>query len=106
MTTRSKKISAESFLEDLVGPLTLQSLVDAIREGEDWTKKKMSEELGVSATYYSDFVAGNKPVSPQKAAQWADALGYDPLQFVQLALQDQLKRYNLPFKVSLLASLH
>ena len=66
-------------------------------------KKEMAETLGVSPTYYSDFVAGKKPVSPQKASGWAEVLGYDNKQFVELALQDQLKRVELPFKVKLLA---
>jgi transcriptional regulator with XRE-family HTH domain len=103
MTTKTKKTSAETYLENLLGPLSLASLVEAIREGEEWTKKHMAEELGVSATYYSDFVAGKKPVSPQKAALWAEQLGYDPMQFVELAIQDQLERSNLPYKVQLLA---
>lgn len=99
----NKKTSAEIFLEKLVGPLTLYGLVEAIREGEGWTKKDMAEELGVSPTYYSDFVAGKKPVSPQKAKVWAEYLGYDPIQFVELAIQDQLERNNLPYKVQLQA---
>ena len=103
MTTKSKKSSAEKFLENLVGPLALATLIESIREGEEWTKKQMAKELGVSATYYSDFVAGKKPVSPQKAARWAEHLGYDSMQFVELAIQDQLERNNLPFKVQLLA---
>ena len=102
-TNKKKKSQAEKFLEGLVGQLTLPDLVDSIRKGEGWTKKEMAEELGVSATYYSDFVAGKKPVSPQKAADWAETLGYDALQFVELALQDQLKRNNLPFTVQLQA---
>ena len=106
MTTNKKKnapTSAEKALEKLVGPLALFSVLEAIREGEQWTKKQMAEELGVSATYYSDFVAGKKPVSPQKAAVWAEQLGYDPRQFVELAIQDHLTRNNLPYKVQLQA---
>ncbi len=63
----------------------------------------MAEELAVSASYYSDFIGGKKPVSPQKAAQWAEHLGFDPKQFVELSLQDQLERNDLPYKVLLQA---
>lgn len=103
MTIRNTKTQAEEVLESLVGPLTLQNFIESIREGEEWSKKEMAEALGVSPTYYSDLVAGKKPVSPQKAAKWAELLGYDALQFVELALQDQLKRNHLPFKVQLRA---
>lgn len=103
MPTKKEKKNAELFLNEISGTLTLFSLVEAIREGEEWTKKKMADELNVSPTYYSDFISGNKPVSPQKAASWASHLGYDKLQFVELAIQDQLERYNLPYKVKLFA---
>jgi transcriptional regulator with XRE-family HTH domain len=104
MTTRRlKKSKAELFLEGLHGPLTLTALVDSIRIGEDWTKREMSERLKVSPSYYSDFIAGKKPLSPQKAALWADILGYDRVQFIELAIQDQLERNKLNYKVQLMA---
>ena len=103
MTTKRNNSSAENYLENLAGPLTLVSLIESIREGEAWTKRKMSEMLAVSPTYYSDFIGGNKPVSPQKAAEWADNLGYDSMQFVELAIQDLLERNNIPYKVKLMA---
>ena len=76
MTTNktSKRNSAARILEGLVGSLTLYGLLDAICEGEEWSKKKMAETLGVSASYYSDLVAGKKPVSAKKAAEWAKLL--------------------------------
>jgi len=103
MTTNktSKRSSAENFLEGLVGSLTLYGLLDAIREGEEWSKKQMAETLGVSASYYSDLVAGKKPVSAKKAAEWARLLSYDESQFVRLALQDQLRRSNLNYRIEL-----
>lgn len=101
MNTKNKKSSAKKFLESLVGPLTLCKFVESIREGEEWTKKEMAEHLGISATYYSDFIVGKKPVSPQKAAEWAKSLGYDQQQFVRLALVDQLERFELPYDVEL-----
>ena len=103
MTTKNRKSSAKKFLESLAGQLTLFKFVESIREGEEWSKKEMSEKLRVSATYYSDFIAGKKPVSPQKAAEWARLLGYDRRQFIKLALRDQLDRFDLPYEVELRA---
>ena len=90
-------------MEGLPGPLTLAALVDSIRIGEEWTKREMSERLKVSPSYYSDFIAGKKPLSTQKAALWADILGYDRVQFIELAIQDQLERNKLNYKVQLMA---
>jgi transcriptional regulator with XRE-family HTH domain len=98
---RTKKSPARKFLESHVGPLTLYKFLESIREGEEWSKKEMAETLGVSATYYSDFIAGNKPVSPQKAAEWARFLGYDEQQFIKLAIEAQLERFDLPYEVEL-----
>lgn len=107
MTTRKKEKSATiKYLESISGgPLTLQKLVEAIRLGEEWTKREMAETIGVSPTYYSDFVAGKKPVSAQKAASWAKKLGYSESQFIKYAIDDQLKRQKLSkYEVEILLS--
>ena len=66
MSTKSKKKSKTvAFLESITGgPLTLGKFIDAIREGEEWTKVEMAAMLGVSKSYYSDLIADRKSVSP------------------------------------------
>jgi nicotinamide mononucleotide (NMN) deamidase PncC len=50
--TIKKKSATVKCLESLTGgPLTLQSLIESIQEGEEWTKRGMAEKLGVSPTY-------------------------------------------------------
>ena len=104
MSTRNrrKKSKVVEFLESLTGgPLTLGNLIDAIREGEECSKVEMAKKLGVSKSYYSDLIADRKSVSPQKAAEWAHILGYSREQFIQLSLEDQLRRYDFHYKVAL-----
>ena len=103
MSTKSKKKSKTvEFLESITGgPLTLGNFIDAIREGEEWTKVEMASMLGVSKSYYSDLIADRKSVSPQKAAEWAETLGYSPEQFIQLALEGQLRKHDFHYKVAL-----
>lgn len=97
MSTKSKAMKA---LEGLSGgPLTLGELIWSIREGEEMTMTAFAAELGISRSHLNDIEKGNKPVSPQKAVEYASILGYSEQQFVRLALQDLLNRYELPYSV-------
>ncbi|MEZ4741686.1 MAG: helix-turn-helix transcriptional regulator [Bdellovibrionota bacterium] len=93
MTTKSK---AKKFLENLTdGPLTIGGLLWAIREGEELSMAAFAEQLGISRSHLNDIEKGRKPVSPQKAAEYALTLGYSDQQFIRLALQDLLNRNDL-----------
>ncbi|MFW7382158.1 MAG: helix-turn-helix domain-containing protein [Oligoflexus sp.] len=97
MSTKSKAMNA---LEGMTGgPLTLGELLCSIREGEEMTITVFAENLGISRSHLNDIEKGNKSVSPQKAAEYAQILGYSEQQFVRLALQDLLNRYELPYLV-------
>ena len=85
------------FLKQVVGEMTLPKLIDAIREGEEWSKGEMSSALGVLPSYYSDFLKGIKVPSIKKAAEWADALGYSRARFVELAVNDQIRKLGMDF---------
>ena len=97
-----KQSMASKFLNDLIGePLTLGNLICSIREGEDMSMAEFAEELGISRSHLNDIEKGRTAVSPQKAAEYAEILGYSEKQFVRLALQDLLNRYDLEFEVEL-----
>ena len=44
------------FLKQVVDEVTFPKLIDAIRQGEEWSKGEMAEKLGVIPSYYSDFL--------------------------------------------------
>ena len=48
-----------------------------------------------------DIEKGRKFLSVSRAAEFADILGYSKEQFVRLALQDEVSRSGLKFKVKL-----
>lgn len=99
---KSKKSSAVSFLEDLTGgPLSLGRLVAAIRLGEEETQSEFSKRLGVSKAHLCDVEKDRRIVSPIRASQWAKKLGYDPEQFIELALQGELRKFGLSYKVTI-----
>jgi len=81
--------------------LTLGHFLWAIREGEEMTLAVFSEKLGVSRQYLCDLEHGRRVASVKMAAEFAHKLGHSPVQFVRLALQEELERSGLHFYVQL-----
>ncbi len=103
MTT--KKSAAVGDLEELAGGrLTLGRCIRSIREGEGMTQVSLAETLGISKSHLCDIEKGRKPVSAAKAASFAQTLGYSVKQFVQLALEDSIRRAGLSYKVKIEAA--
>ena len=93
----SNKSTTTQFLETLAGgPLTFGRFVQSIRLGEEMSLEAFAKQLGVSRTNLSDIEHGRRGVSVERAAQWAELLGYDQTQFVRLALQALLDEAGLP----------
>lgn len=101
MTTRTKKKSkAVDFLEGLIGEaMSLGKLLEAHRLGEEMTMAEFSGLLGISPSHLNDIEKGRKFVSPERAEQFAEILGFSKPQYVRLALQDQINRAKLRYKV-------
>ncbi len=92
----SNKSDAVEFLEKLGGgPLTFGRLVQSIRLGEEKSLEAFAAILGVSRSNLSDIEHGRRGVSLERAAAWADLLGYDAAQFVTLAMQAELDAAGL-----------
>lgn len=90
-----------AFLEGLAGgPLSLGRLLAAIRLGEDMTQASLAKRLGVSKAHLCDIEKDRRSVSPARASQWAKTLGYDPEQFIELALQGELFKCGLSYTVT------
>lgn len=77
------------------GKLTLGKLLHAIRESEDETLVKFSENLGISKQHLCDIEHERKLVSPKLAAEYANKLGFSKEQFIRLSIQDALDRDGL-----------
>ena len=104
MTTRPKTTEAGAFLQRLAGPLTLGSLLEAIRLGEGWSQQEMGRRLRLSRAHLCDIEKGRRSVSPERAARFARVLGYSEPQFVQLALQGMVDHAGLRLRVAVKAA--
>ena len=95
MTTKSTQETL-TILENIMGEkLTLGSFILAIRQGEELSQVEFAKTLGVSRQVLCDIEHGRRIVSPKKAAEFANLLGYSKKQFVRLCLQDMIDRDRL-----------
>jgi transcriptional regulator with XRE-family HTH domain len=88
-------------LEKKYGTMTLGRFVKAFREADEISQTAYAKKLGISRANLCDIEKGRKPVSLERAAKIAKAIGVSEITLVQLALQDQLRREKLPYKVEL-----
>jgi transcriptional regulator with XRE-family HTH domain len=104
MRTKFKNFTEKTLhtLEKIAGrPLTIGSLLLSIRESEGVGQSIFAKRLGVSSQYLCDAEHDRKFISAKMAYKFANILGYSGSQFVRLALQDELNRYNLHLNVAI-----
>lgn len=102
MSIRASKSQARQFLENLRGsPLSFGAALAAVREREGLSQVELAARLGISRSHLCDLEKGRKLVSPELAAKYASTLGHSERQFVRLALQDQVAKAGLRFKVTI-----
>lgn len=103
-TNKSFSMSDKSidFLEHLTQKkVTLGNFLWSIRECEEMSQAAFAYTLGVSRQYLCDIERGRRIVSPKSAADFATKLGYSPMHFVRLAVQDELNKYGLHYDIHL-----
>ncbi len=88
-------IDAHEYFERKFGALTFAMTIRSIREGEELSLEQFATRLGVSRSHLGDIEKGRKCVSPERAARWAELLGYSPGQFIRLAIQADLDAAGL-----------
>lgn len=102
--SRLSKATEETIktLEKISGrKLTIGSMLWSIRECDEISQTAFAKILGVSRQYLCDVEHDRKSISAKMAAQFAGILGYSQSQFVRLALQAELDRYNLQLQVEI-----
>lgn len=103
-TKRTTPLSDKTltFLEKLSGrKMTFGNLLWSIRESEELSQVIFSKKLKISRQYLCDIEHGRRIVSAEAAASFAKTLGYSPMHFVRLALQDSLNKLGLHFDIDL-----
>ncbi len=105
MRTKHKKSEAIRLLEKaLGGRLTFGTMLASIRIGNELPQVEFAKTLSMSRAHLCDIEKGRRPVSPEKAAEYARILGYSVNQFVAQAIEDSLERIGLKLKVEIKAA--
>ena len=97
-------IKAKEYLEKELGRLTLGRTLRSIRLGEEESQTDFAKKLGVSVQYLCDLEHNRKIVSPKKAKNFAEIVGYSQEQFIALAIQDSLEHDGIHMLVELKAA--
>jgi len=87
-------------LEKDYGPITFADLIIISREDIELTQIKMAKKLGISKQKLCDFEKGRRVPSAKMAAAWAKKLKQPQEVWVQVVLQDQLRKDKINLKVS------
>ncbi len=102
---RNNKSDAMKFLEEVAGgPLTFGRAIESVRKCDEITQDAYAKRLGISKSHLCDIEKGRKTVSPERAAKWANILGYPESVFVRLALQGELDAAGLRYRVEIAAA--
>lgn len=88
-------------LEKEHGPLTFGDALESYRLGEEISQAEMAKKIGISPQSLCDIEKGRRIPTPKRAARIARVIGEPEIFWVKLALQDELRKENLNFNVSL-----
>ncbi len=100
MTIKQKYGTKE--LEKDYGAVTFAKLLNTYRITAELTQTEFGKKLGgLSRRVICDYENGRRIPSPAKAGEMARALGEIQSYWVQIAIQDYLRQYNLNYTVSL-----
>lgn len=105
MTTKKMSVKSEkslAFLKKLTRKkMSIGNMLWSIRECDELSQADFAKLLGVSRQYLCDVERGRRIVSPKTAAEFAEKLGYSPMHFIQIAIQDELNKYGFHFDIQL-----
>ena len=95
----TKKYGTEELEKDF-GPLSFGNALESFRSGEDMTQKEFAKFLGITPQSLCDLEKCRRIPSPGRAAKIAKKLGEPEAFWVQLTLQDTLRKEELELTVS------
>ena len=87
-------------LREEFGPLTFGNALEAHRKSEEQTQVDFANQLGISPASLCDIEKGRRIPTPKRAAKIACQIGQPEIFWIQLALQDILRKEDLNYQVS------
>ena len=97
--TKNNRETNEALEQLTGGPLTLPKVLLSLRLSEEISQSEFARTLGISRQQLCDIEKGRRQVNLDKAAEFAEALGYPKAHFVKLALQSLVEDAGLDLRV-------
>jgi transcriptional regulator with XRE-family HTH domain len=98
MITKNKHYGLIELEKDF-GPLTFGGMLESYRYCEELTNKSLAKKLKITSSTLCDLIKGRKIPSLKRAQMIAKRLEESELLYMQLALEDLIRREKLPYKV-------
>ena len=92
--------TAQAYFAKRVEQMTFGKALRAQRSAEELTQEECAKALGITKQLLSEYERGVKVPSVRKAYEIGKGLGMLPEMAVLLAVNDQLKRDNIPVKLA------
>jgi transcriptional regulator with XRE-family HTH domain len=96
-----KKWYGPEDLEKRLGPMTFGRFVKAFREADEISQSDYAKKLKITRANLCDIEKGRRPITLSLAVKIAKAIGVPDEMMIILALEDQLRREKLSYKVEL-----
>ena len=97
--TKNSQQTTEALEQLTGGPLTLPKVLLSLRLSDKISQSEFARMLGISRQQLCDIEKGRRQVNLDKAAEFAEALGYPKAHFVKLALQSLVEDAGLNLRV-------
>jgi len=99
----TKKTSFEK-LSKKFGKPSFASHLKAIIETDFDSRSACARALGMSPQSLNDYITSKRIPSPELAGKMANALGYSPFSFIELALSDSVRKAGYKCSVKIEAA--
>jgi transcriptional regulator with XRE-family HTH domain len=100
-----RKSESMKQMEKIIGgPLTLGRVISSLRKSDEISLMELANKVGISKTYLCDIEKGRKRVPLALAARFAEVMDHSISSFVQLALDEELKKTGLRLHVEVRAA--
>lgn len=99
MTTKKKVRYETHGLEKELGGTSFGDMLEAHRLSKSLSQRELAKKLGISPSSLCDLEKGRKTPTISRARSIANVLGLSKKLWIQSAIQDQLARESLDFKV-------
>lgn len=84
--------------------MTFGRFIKAFREADEISQTDYAKKLGITRANLCDIEKGRRPITLSLAAKIARALGVPKIAMIQLALEDQLRREKMSYKVEIISA--